>query len=114
MFRKRKNQITKGSFCKIKLCTRARDGSPLAIKRFNKLTLLKQKQYLRNPDGIGMQVFTQLDAVRKELAILSHLDHPNIIRVLEIIEDVPAKDSDGNDVSDDDASDKIYVVMELA
>ena len=32
----------------------------------------------------------------------------------EIIEDVPQKDQDGNDISDDDLSNKIYVIMELA
>lgn len=53
-----------------------------------------------------MQVVTQLDSVRKELDILAkNLRHPNIIRVDEIIED---------DDEQDDGSDKIYVVMELA
>ena len=54
---------------------------------------------------MGMQIFTQLDSVRKELNILTKLEHPNIIQVDEIIED---------NENNDDASDKIYVVMELA
>lgn len=52
-----------------------------------------------------MQVVTQLDSVRKELEILAKLRHPNIIQVDEIIED---------DDESEDASDKIYVIMELA
>jgi serine/threonine protein kinase len=43
--------------------------------------------------------------VRKELDILGKLNHHNIIKVHEIIEDVD---------DSDDGSDKIYVVMELA
>ena len=61
-----------------------------------------------------MMVWTQLDAVRKELELLKLIDHPNCIKVIEIIEDVPLKDDEGNDLSDDDLSNKIYVVMELA
>lgn len=60
---------------------------------------------------MGMQIHTQLDNVRKELDILSKVNHQNIIKVHEIIEDVPAQNMDQ---SDDEASDKIYVIMELA
>lgn len=52
-----------------------------------------------------MMVVTQLDAVRKELGIICKLNHKNIIKADEIIEDT--EDSD-------DGSDKIYIVMELA
>lgn len=69
---------------------------------------------MRRPDGNGMQIVTQLNAVRKELDILCQIDHPNIIKVFEIIEDIPKKDKDGNDISDDQLSDKIFVIMELA
>lgn len=65
------------------------DQTQVAIKRFNKLTLKKNKQYMRRSDGMGMQVWTQLDSVRKELNIYSLVQHPNIIRVHEIIEDIP-------------------------
>jgi serine/threonine protein kinase len=90
---------------KVKLCTKLSNGQQAAIKRYNKLTLKKQKQYVRRPSGIGMQIVTQLDSVRKELQILAKLRHPNIVHVDEIIED---------DDEIEDASDKIYVVMELA
>lgn len=85
-----------------------------AIKRFSKLTLRKHKQYIRRPDGNGMQVLTQLDSVRKEIQIMKHINHPNCIKLYEVIEDVPQKDADGNDISDDDHSEKIYLIMELA
>ena len=70
----KKSRLAKGSLCMIKLCHHTPgngDGKPtkMAIKRFNKLTLKKQKQYLRRPDGMGMIIWTQLDSVRKELQI---------------------------------------------
>ena len=120
----KKSLLASGSLCKIKLCKNI--GTPFdvskdtkspnyyAIKRFSKLTLKKHKQYVRRPDGNGMQVYTQLDAVRKEIEIMKHIDHSNCVKLYEVIEDVPAKDDEGNDVSDDDLSEKIYLVMELS
>ena len=42
------------------------------------------------------------------------VSHQNCIQLKEVIEDVPKKDDEGNDVSDDDLSEKIYMIMELA
>ena len=64
----KKSLLASGSLCKIKLCKNVEGpGEYFAIKRFNKMTLKKHKQYLRRPDGMGMQIFSQLDAVRKEI-----------------------------------------------
>lgn len=35
--------LSKGSLCRVKLCKNLKDESDYAIKRFNKLTLRKQK-----------------------------------------------------------------------
>lgn len=119
----KKSLLASGSLCKIKLCknigvsfdTQNDTKSPdyFAIKRFSKFTLRKHKQYIRRPDGNGMQVYTQLDAVRKEIQIMTHINHPNCVKLYEVIEDVPQKDEDGNDISDDDLSQKIYLIMEF-
>jgi serine/threonine protein kinase len=58
---------------------------------------------LRRPDGNGMYIWTQLDAVRKELEIMKQINHKNCIKTLEIIEDESGE-----------SSNKIYVIMELA
>ena len=55
-----------------------------------------------------------MDAVRKEIEIMKLVKHENCIQLHEVIEDVPKKDDEGNDISDDDLSQKIYMVMELA
>ena len=105
----KKSLLASGSLCKIKLCKNI--GKPLddnqnsnyyAIKRFSKLTLRKHKQYIRRQDGNGMQVYTQLDAVRKEIEIHKMVNHPNCIKLYEVIEDVLKKDEDGNEISDDE------------
>jgi serine/threonine protein kinase len=116
----KKSLLASGSLCKIKLCKNVDDAIDkgkseyFAIKRFNKLTLRKHKQYLRRPDGMGMLIWTQLDAVRKEIDIMKLVNHNNCIQLYEVIEDVPKKDDEGNDISDDELSEKIYLVMELA
>ncbi len=63
---------------------------------------------------MGMQIWTQLDAVRKEIDIMKLVNHQNCIQLYEVIEDLPKKDEEGNDISDDDLSEKLYMVMELA
>ena len=50
-----------------------------------------------------MYIWTQLDAVRKELEIMKQINHKNCIKTLEIIEDESGE-----------SSNKIYVIMELA
>lgn len=52
--------------------------------------------------------------MRKEIEIMKHINHPNCVKLYEVIEDVPNKDDQGNDISDDDLSEKIYLIMELA
>jgi len=82
-----------------------------------------------------MRIYTQLDAVRKEIAIMKDIRHSNCIRLLEVIEDVPKKqqeyvqqvyagaedleqpdlgDSDDEDEDTSSFSEKIYMIMELA
>ena len=68
-FKKRKSKLYKGNLCAVKLCENIADTNFgkvflegqrgfYAIKRFNKLTLKKNKQYLKKPDGFGMLIWT--------------------------------------------------------
>lgn len=45
---------------------------------------------------------------------MKQVHHENCIQLHEVIEDLPKKDDEGNDISDDDLSQKLYMVMELA
>ena len=55
-----------------------------------------------------------MDAVRKEIDIMKQVSHQNCIQLFEVIEDLPKQDDEGNDISDDDLSQKLYMIMELA
>jgi serine/threonine protein kinase len=45
---------------------------------------------------------------------MKSVNHHNCVKLYEVIEDVPKKNEQGNEVSDDDLSEKIYLIMELA
>jgi hypothetical protein len=59
-----------------------------ALKVFSKPALKSKKEYVRRPDGKGMEIKTQLDKViNHELrAILRAGNHPNIASTTEIID----------------------------
>lgn len=68
-----------------------------AIKRFNKLTLRKNKQYIRKPSGHGMMIWTQLDAVYREIEVMRQVQHENCVQLYEVIEDKYEEDEEGED-----------------
>lgn len=45
---------------------------------------------------------------------MKQVSNLNCIQLFEVIEDVPKKDDEGNDISDDDLSQKLYMIMEFA
>ena len=57
-----------------------------AIKGFRKTLLKKKKEYYRKEGG-GMGVKDQLSNVMKEIAIMKKLNHPNVIKLHEVIDD---------------------------
>ena len=84
------NVLAKGSFGVVKLCQSEDDGQQYAVKIMDK-KMLKRK-------FIGFRK-NAYDLVKKELAVLCQIDHPNCVRLIETI--------------DDDACNKIYLVMEF-
>ena len=61
---------------------------------------------------MGMQIWSQLDAVRQEIELMSKLDHENCIKLFEVIEDEENEDDD--DMFGEQPSDKLYMIVELA
>ena len=45
---------------------------------------------------------------------MKKVDHKNCIKLYEVMEDVPQKDEDGNELSDDNLSEKLYMILEFA
>lgn len=82
--------MEQGSYGKIKLAKRLSDGQLFAIKCYNKVLLKKKLLALKK--GVAY------DNVVREINIMKRLNHPNIVKLFEVI--------------DDPNDDKIYMVME--
>jgi len=81
--------IESNSLAKIKLAQLVADpGTKVAIKLFLKATLRSKKEYVRRPDGKGMEIKTQLDKVMNHeiRAFTKAGKHPNIVNLIEIID----------------------------
>jgi len=70
-FYKLEGDLGQGSFATVKRATNKRTGEKVAIK-------IITKQQLSEEDKIGLQ---------NEIDILTHVDHPNIVKLFEVFED---------------------------
>ena len=69
--------IGAGSCGKVKLAQHIQSRKLFAIKIFNKSFLSKKKA------GLG----TRFDKVQMEIAIMKRMDHPNVVKLIEVIDD---------------------------
>ena len=91
--------IGKGAFGKVIMVQHAVTEKLYAIKVFRKSLLKKKKDYFRKEGG-GMGVKNALEDVMKEIAIMKKIDHPNVLKLFEVI--------------DDKEDDKLIMVIEFA
>eukprot|EP00698_Gefionella_okellyi_P016758 TRINITY_DN4816_c0_g1_i2.p1 TRINITY_DN4816_c0_g1~~TRINITY_DN4816_c0_g1_i2.p1 ORF type:complete len:403 (+),score=70.18 TRINITY_DN4816_c0_g1_i2:108-1316(+) len=84
------DDLGSGAFSKVKLCTSTEDELEYAVKMMNKSILARRR--------FGLGQTSALDSVKREIAILKKLNHENVVRLYEII--------------DDPSSEKLYLVME--
>ena len=73
-----------GSVGTVKEVVNVKTGKHYAMKIVNKLLLKMRKEYVRIGKG-RMGIKTAFDAVEKEIEILKLLDHPNIVKLHEIL-----------------------------
>ncbi|XP_022103834.1 calcium/calmodulin-dependent protein kinase kinase 1-like isoform X2 [Acanthaster planci] len=97
------DEIGKGSYGVVKLAYNEEDDVHYAMKILSKKKLVRKGGFAKRPPPRGGKPGqgpkTPLDRVYQEIAILKKLDHPNIVKLVEVLND-PAEDN-------------LYMVFEL-
>ncbi|MBN3296102.1 KKCC2 kinase, partial [Amia calva] len=104
---KLKNEIGKGSYGVVKLAYNEDDNTYYAMKVLSKKRLMRQAGFPRRPPPRGARAAPEgpsqlkgpLERVYQEIAILKKLDHPNVVKLVEVL--------------DDPSEDHLYMVFEL-
>uniref|UniRef100_UPI00398E8A6E calcium/calmodulin-dependent protein kinase kinase 1 n=1 Tax=Pristiophorus japonicus TaxID=55135 RepID=UPI00398E8A6E len=94
-----KTEIGKGSYGVVKLAYNENDDKHYAMKVLSKKKIMKQYGFPRRPpprgskppSGEQSKAPAPLERVYQEIAILKKLDHPNIVKLVEVLDD-PAED----------------------
>ncbi|XP_031625646.1 calcium/calmodulin-dependent protein kinase kinase 1 isoform X2 [Contarinia nasturtii] len=90
------DQIGQGSYGLVKLAYSEEDSTHYAMKILSKRKLLRKAGLMGRGPKKGM---SPLDRVYREIAVLKKLDHPNVVKLVEVLDD-PLEDS-------------LYLVFEL-
>ncbi|XP_029693382.1 calcium/calmodulin-dependent protein kinase kinase 2-like [Takifugu rubripes] len=104
---KLKDEIGKGSYGVVKLAYNEDDNTYYAMKVLSKRRLMRQAGFPRRPPPRGAKAASEslpqpkgpLERVYQEIAILKKLDHPNVVKLVEVL--------------DDPNEDHLYMVFEL-
>jgi len=79
--------LGRGAFARVVRATRIADGGDVAVKILDKAALRRKRTMARDPATGRPKVATALDAVAGEVALARALDHPRVLRVLDVVED---------------------------
>lgn len=104
---KLKDEIGKGSYGVVKLAYNEDDNTYYAMKVLSKKKLMRQAGFPRRPPPRGARAVAEgclqpkgpIEQVYQEIAILKKLDHPNVVKLVEVL--------------DDPSEDHLYMVFEL-
>uniref|UniRef100_A0AAQ5XAT7 calcium/calmodulin-dependent protein kinase n=1 Tax=Amphiprion ocellaris TaxID=80972 RepID=A0AAQ5XAT7_AMPOC len=96
---KLKDEIGKGSYGVVKLAYNEDDNTYYAMKVLSKRRLMRQAGFPRRPPPRGARAAPEgpaqpkgpLERVYQEIAILKKLDHPNVVKLVEVLDD-PSED----------------------
>ncbi|XP_013397149.1 calcium/calmodulin-dependent protein kinase kinase 1 isoform X3 [Lingula anatina] len=90
-----KDEIGKGSYGIVKLAYDETSDTHYAMKMISKKKLIKKAGFFRKPpkkEGRPEIRHDPLEKLYREIAILKKLDHPNIVKLVEVLDD-PAEDN---------------------
>ncbi|KAJ6636619.1 Calcium/calmodulin-dependent protein kinase kinase, partial [Pseudolycoriella hygida] len=93
------DQIGQGSYGLVKLAYSEEDSTHYAMKILSKRKLLRKAGFVGIGRGPKKGTTSYLDRVYREIAVLKKLDHPNVVKLVEVLDD-PLEDS-------------LYLVFEL-
>uniref|UniRef100_A0A1D5RIA0 calcium/calmodulin-dependent protein kinase n=1 Tax=Macaca mulatta TaxID=9544 RepID=A0A1D5RIA0_MACMU len=90
-----KDEIGKGSYGVVKLAYNENDNTYYAMKVLSKKKLIRQAGFPRRPPPRGtrpapggcIQPRGPIEQVYQEIAILKKLDHPNVVKLVEVLDD---------------------------
>ncbi|CAO2629560.1 Calcium/calmodulin-dependent protein kinase kinase 2 [Lemmus lemmus] len=90
-----KDEIGKGSYGVVKLAYNENDSTYYAMKVLSKKKLIRQAGFPRRPPPRGtrpapggcIQPRGPIEQVYQEIAILKKLDHPNVVKLVEVLDD---------------------------
>ncbi|NXX73540.1 KKCC2 kinase, partial [Urocolius indicus] len=96
---KLKDEIGKGSYGVVKLAYNEDDNTYYAMKVLSKKKLMRQAGFPRRPPPRGAKAAPEsclqpkgpIEQVYQEIAILKKLDHPNVVKLVEVLDD-PSED----------------------
>uniref|UniRef100_A0A8B9QF51 calcium/calmodulin-dependent protein kinase n=1 Tax=Apteryx owenii TaxID=8824 RepID=A0A8B9QF51_APTOW len=96
---KLKDEIGKGSYGVVKLAYNEDDNTYYAMKVLSKKKLMRQAGFPRRPPPRGAKAASEgcvqpkgpIEQVYQEIAILKKLDHPNVVKLVEVLDD-PGED----------------------
>lgn len=91
--------LGEGSFAKVKLALQGEQDEKFAIKIINKSEMKKKMRPITDDNGMRRYI-SNYDYVEKELKIMKMVDHTNVLKMHEII--------------DDDENDNLYLVLDYA
>ncbi|CAF0740912.1 unnamed protein product [Brachionus calyciflorus] len=89
---KLKDEIGKGSYGIVKLAYNKEDNRNYAMKMISKKKLMKRTSLIRRAPSrqqstTSSELNHPLQRVYKEIAILKKLDHPNVVKLIEVLDD---------------------------
>ncbi|XP_029302457.1 calcium/calmodulin-dependent protein kinase kinase 1b [Cottoperca gobio] len=84
---KLKKEIGKGSYGVVKLAYNEDSEKYYAMKVVSKKKLMKQCGFFRRLPSQGSNSAFPLEKIYKEIAILKKLDHSNVVRLVEVLDD---------------------------